>query len=238
MTPSRMVPVSAGVTSEPSFMTKKTFMPPSSSTALSLNWSRKSTCLQPWASASCWAIERSGVVAAALGGAGSAAAGAGVFARDPDGDGLEFAAEVVAGRGGDHAEGDLARRPDAQEGLGGDHERAQVQGFAVAGGDPFLVRRRPARGWRPRKYSSGSSGQGQAAGGLVQPGGVGLGAEGPDRAVGVAVGLQALEDLLAVVQHGGGRVQGDRAVGLNAGVRASRLCRRRRRCSRRRRCGR
>ena len=53
--PSRMVPLSAGVTSEPSFITKKTFMPPSSSTALSLNWSRKSTCLQPWASASSWA---------------------------------------------------------------------------------------------------------------------------------------------------------------------------------------
>ncbi|MCY1373854.1 hypothetical protein D9M69_611520 [compost metagenome] len=57
VTPSRMVPVRAGVTSEPSFMTKKTFMPPSSSTALSLNWSRNRTCLQPLASASCWAIK-------------------------------------------------------------------------------------------------------------------------------------------------------------------------------------
>ncbi|MDI2023836.1 hypothetical protein PJL18_04384 [Paenarthrobacter nicotinovorans] len=56
VTPSRMVPLSAGVTSEPSFMTKNTFMPPSSSTASSLKWSRNRTCLQPFASASCCAI--------------------------------------------------------------------------------------------------------------------------------------------------------------------------------------
>ena len=43
--------------------------------------------------------------------------------------------------------------------------------------------------------------------------GVRLGAEAGDRAVGLAVRLQALEDLLPVVQHGGGRIKLDRPVG-------------------------
>ena len=137
--PSRMVPLRAGVTRERSFMTKKTFMPPSSSTASSLKWARNSTCLQPFASASCWCDQGSCVVAAALGCTGSAATCTGVFAGDPDGDGLELAAEVVPGRGGDDAEGHFPGSTHTEERLRGDHEGTQVEGFAIAGRNPLLV---------------------------------------------------------------------------------------------------
>src|SRR3546814_3266180 len=45
--PGRMVPVSGGVCSEPSSKTKKTFMPPSSSTQRRSTASRNTTCSQP-----------------------------------------------------------------------------------------------------------------------------------------------------------------------------------------------
>src|SRR5690606_17469279 len=41
----------------------------------------------------------------------------------------------------------------------------------------------------------------------LEPAGVGVGAERSDRAVGLPVGLQTFENRLAVVQHGGGRVE-------------------------------
>ena len=53
---------------------------------------------------------------------------------------------------------------------------------------------------------------------VMQALGVGLWAEGPDGAVLVAVCLDALEDLLPVVQHRRGRVQRDRAVGHHFGI--------------------
>ena len=161
--------------------------------------------------------QRGGVVAAGLGRAHAALAGAGVVTRDPDGHRLELAAEVVAGRRGDHHVPHLPGRADAEERLGGEHEGAQVEGLARAGGHPGPVRLELGP-QRAEEQLLGQLRQGQAAGGAVQAGRVGLGAERPHRPVLVPVGLQALEDLLAVVQHGGRGVQGQRAVGLHAGV--------------------
>ncbi len=69
-----------------------------------------------------------------------------------------------------------------------------------------------------RKASTGSSGEGQAAGRAVEAFGVGLGPERPHGPVRVPVGLHALEDLLRVVQDGGGRVHGDGSEGHDGGV--------------------
>ena len=59
---------------------------------------------------------------------------------------------------------------------------------------------------------------GQALGAAGEAGGVGLRAEGGDAAVGLGVGLEALEDRLRVVQDRGGRVQLQRRVGGQPGV--------------------
>jgi hypothetical protein len=48
VTPGRMVPESGGVSSVPSRITKKTFMPPISSTQRCSTASRKTTWSQPW----------------------------------------------------------------------------------------------------------------------------------------------------------------------------------------------
>src|SRR5699024_2630857 len=56
--------------------------------------------------------------------------------------------------------------------------------------------------------------QGEAFGGPVDARGVALGAEGPDRTIGVAVALESFEDLLGVMEHGRRRVEHQRAIGL------------------------
>ena len=68
------------------------------------------------------------------------------------------------------------------------------------------------------KAAAGQLRQGQAAGAAGEPGGVLVGPEGPDRAVGVPVGLHALEDLLRVVQDRGRRLERDGPVCRDAGV--------------------
>jgi len=54
VTPSRMVPVRAGVRTVPSDPTTKMFMPPSSSSTVLVAASRKHTCSHPCAAASSW----------------------------------------------------------------------------------------------------------------------------------------------------------------------------------------
>ena len=58
----------------------------------------------------------------------------------------------------------------------------------------------------------------QPAGGGLEALGVRLGPEGGDRAVGLAVGLETLEDLLRVVQDLGRRVERERRVRDELGV--------------------
>ncbi len=109
-------------------------------------------------------------------------------------------------------------RAHAEELLAGDHEGAQVEaalvGLAAGRGYPGVVLGQQ-RLERADEVLVGELRQGQAAGAAPEALGVLLGAEGPDGAVGMPVGLDALEDLLGVVQHGGGGVQGQGAVGTH-----------------------
>ena len=105
----------------------------------------------------------------------------------------------------------------AQAAVRGNHERPQVQGVLgrlrhpgpvlahelLEGGDERLVRQLGHR-------DAGRRG--------AEPGGVRGRPEQHHRARPLPVGLQALEDLLGVVEHRGGGVQGQRAVGLEPAV--------------------
>src|SRR3546814_20134519 len=78
----------------------------------------------------------------------------------------------------------------------------------------FLMLRRPPRSTRtdtlfPYTTLFRSLGKGQTPGAPLHPPRILVGPEGVDRAVLVAIRLDALEDLLAVVQHRGRRVEGD-----------------------------
>ena len=110
------------------------------------------------------------VVAAGLGRAHAAAAGAGVVGGEPQRDRHRAALEVGARRAGDHHERDVLGRPDAEERLGGDHERTQVEALLARGvGHPALVdadqrldrlhevARRAARGGRGAGWSAPSA---------------------------------------------------------------------------------
>ncbi len=161
--------------------------------------------------------QRGGVVAAALGRAGAALGRARIVGGQPDRHRRHALGEVGTGRAGDDVVASLLRRAHAQERLVGDHEGAEVQ----AG----LRRRRHPRGidrdQLPQRFDEQvhrQLRQRQALRRALQAPAVGVRAEGPDRTVGMAVGLDALEDLLAVVQHRGGRIQRQRAVGADLGI--------------------
>lgn len=64
----------------------------------------------------------------------------------------------------------------------------------------------------------GDLGQAHTLGGVVHALDVAVGAEQLDRAVGGAIGLQTLEDLLGIVQHLGGGVNLQGAIGDDAGI--------------------
>ena len=127
---------------------------------------------------------------------------------------LEPAGEVGAGRRGDDAVGHLRGGAHPEERLGGEHERPQVEAGLAA------VARAGTQAWSastrarsdPVKSSSGRSGRASRRAMRANRAAFGLGPERPDRAVGVPVGLHALEDLLRVVQHRGRGLQRDRPV--------------------------
>ena len=181
--------------------------------------SRKTTWSQPWADGLLLRDQGAGVVAAGLGRTHAAAAGAGVLLGEPQRHRLHAALEVGAGRARDHHEGDVLGRAHAEERLGGEHERPDVEALlprrvrAPSAGRPST---RASTAWT--KSSTVEHGQREAVARAHHPRGVLLGTEGPDRAVLVAVGLHPLEGLLRVVQDGGRGVEAERAVGLDPGV--------------------
>src|SRR5699024_9906507 len=141
----------------------------------------------------------------ALGEPGATGAGALELRRQPDAQGLDTAGEVRPGGRGDDVVVDLVTRTHTEEPLRGDHERTQVQARLIA----LRLRRRHPR------LVDGDQGlervdevlyaqlrQGEAFGGPVDARGVALGAEGPDRTIGVSVALEPFEDLLGVMEHG------------------------------------
>ena len=158
-----------------------------------------------------------GVVAAGLGKADAAAHGAHVLVLDPDAHGGQAALIVGAGGAEDDDEQVGLRGGHAQELVGGDDERADVQAGAGLGGDPVLVDGHDFLDGL-HKVLLGNPGDAQAVIGVVGPLGVHVRAEQVGFAVRAAIGLQALEHGLAVVEHHGGGVQLDLLIGHDAGV--------------------
>ena len=156
------------------------------------------------------------VVTAALCCTGAAFACAGVGGGEPDVHGFGGAEVVTCGRADDvvlH----VACGANAQERLGCDHERAEVEGFTVAGGYPLLIHLHEfAQGFDEGLF--GQFGQGETVCRVRETCRVLLGAEGPYGAVGVAVALDAFEDFLTVVEDGCCGVENERAVGVNSCV--------------------
>ena len=77
--------------------------------------------------------QRARVVAAGLRRAHAAPAGARVVLGEPQGDRLDATLEVGAGRRRDHHERDVLCWADAEERLGGDHERPEVEALLALG---------------------------------------------------------------------------------------------------------
>ena len=82
-----------------------------------------------------------GVVAGTLGFAGAARRGAHVVFADPHGDRLDALRKVGAGGRAEQHEQVFARRTHAEERIGGDHQRAQVQALADVLRHPAPVER-------------------------------------------------------------------------------------------------
>ena len=96
---------------------------------------------------------------------------------------------------------------DAQAGIGGNDEGADIQGGAGLIGHPFPVHGHQ-RLDRLHEQVLVDGGDAQPLAGVVESSGVVDGAEELDAAVGGPVGLQALKDLLRVVENHAGRIQG------------------------------
>ena len=106
-----------------------------------------------------------------------------------------------------------ARTP--RNGLGSDHEAGAGRGLRRRREGPSSRSTATSSRMAVRKYSSGSSGRASRRADLFRRAALAFGPERPDGAVGMAVGLEPLEDLLAVVEDRCGRVKRDGAVGFD-----------------------
>ena len=98
-----------------------------------------------------------------------------------------------------------ARRLDAEEDLAGDHERPQIEA-AFAARDPGAVDAHELLD-ASTNTSSGSGAIAMRSAEFRKRRGIGVGAEQVDAAIVALVGLEALENLLRVMQHGRGRIE-------------------------------
>ena len=146
-----------------------------------------------------------GVIAAAFDGAGAADRGARVILRHPDRHRRRSALEIGADRRGDHGEDVFRRRLHAEEHLARDHEGPQIE-TALAARDPGaidaheLLHRFDEHGLRQLRHR-------HAVSRILEAPCIGVGAEQVHAAVVALVGLQALKDLLRVVQDGHRRIE-------------------------------
>ena len=140
-----------------------------------------------------------------------------VFGLDENAHRVEALRVVGPDRSGEHEEEVFAARSDAQVGVGGDERGADVERAARAGWDPVAFREdEGADGAREELgrhwlHVEASGRVGESLDALVE-------AEEKALAVWAAVGLESLEDGLAVVQTDGGGVDLERPQGLDARV--------------------
>ena len=112
---------------------------------------------------------------------------------------------------------------DPQSGVNADDEGADIQGGALLAGDPVLLQL-DQLGDAGQGQVLRDLGQGHPPGGGVHPADIVHGPEELHGAVGGAVGLQTLKNLLGVVEHLGGGVDLQRCVGDDAGVLPALAC--------------
>ena len=115
-----------------------------------------------------------------------------------------------------------ARGPYVQVGVFGEGHRTDVQRGAGGPRHPLPVQRHELPEGRQKEVRIDGR-QAQPLRRAVETGDVPVGPEQPDGAVLAAIGLEPLEDALRVVEHHGGRLQGQRAVGHDAGVAPPRI---------------
>ena len=157
------------------------------------------------------------VVAAGLGHTGAALDGADVLVLHIDLHGIQ-ALGIVGAHGADDDDVlAVVRAMYAQSGVQAHHEGADVQGGILRGRHPVLLQLYQLGNTRQGQLL-GDLGQGHTGGGVVHAAHVVQGAEQLDGAVSGAVSLQALKDLLSIVEHLGGGVNGQRAIGHDAGI--------------------
>ena len=161
-------------------------------------------------------LQAGGVVAAALGGARAAGSRARVILRDPHRHRGCIGLEIGPDRRGDDDEQVVRRGLHAEEDLVGEHERPDVEA-AVAVRDPGAVDLHELVD-SLEEHVLRQDRHGEALGRLLEAAGILQRAEQRRAAVGGAVGLQPLEDLLRVVQDRRGRIHRDRRARLDLGV--------------------
>ena len=158
-----------------------------------------------------------GVVSASLGHTGTALDGADVLVLHIDLDGIQPLG-IVGAHGADN-DNVLAvvRAVYTQSSVQSDHKGPDIQGGVLLVGDPVSLQLDQLR-------DAGQSqllrdlGQGDTLGRVIHPADVVHGAEQLDGTIVGAVSLQALKDLLGVVEHLGRRVNLEGSIGDNAGV--------------------
>ena len=104
-----------------------------------------------------------------------------------------------------------------QSGVQADHKGTDVQGGILLVGDPVPLQLDQLRD-AGQGQILGDLGQGDTLSRVVHPADIVHGAEQLDGAVIGAVGLQALKDLLGVVEHLGRRIDLEGSIGDDAGV--------------------
>ena len=155
-----------------------------------------------------------GVIAAAFDGAGAADRGARVVLRHPDRHRRRSALEIGADRRGDDGEDVFRGWLHAEEDLARDHEGPQIE-TALAARYPGAVDAHELLD-RFDEHRLGQRRHRHALGRIPEAPGIGVGAEQVHAAVVALVGLEAFENLLRVVQHGGGRIEREIRAGFDA----------------------
>ena len=207
--PGRIVPVSGGVMTRPSAKDEEQVHAPQFFDPAAFDGIEKHHLVVARRHRLGLGHERGGVIAAGLRLSRTSGRGADMIARDMDRHRRRAGLEIPADRRGDHAEAVLLRRTHAEERLGRDHERPQIERAAIDRRHPAGIGQHQFA-QRLDEHRFGQFGHRHPGGRAVESRGIRVGAEHRQPAIGGAIGLHALENLLRVMQHGAGRIERQR----------------------------